>query len=284
MSANQAAILWVLASTAIFSLVFASAKFADGAAGTFQILFLRFLAAFPLLLLYATITRQTLALRSPRLMSHFWRAVFGVGAVAAITWASARMPIADATALSMSYGILTVLLGVLFLGERVSAPQGVAVLLTVLGAAIVLRSQGAFSDSSLGWPVLVVLFGAILMALEALLIRVLSQAEAAVTLMVYVSGFGMLLMAGPAIWEWQAMGPWGYALCLALGPVSILGQYCTIRGYRLAPLSVVGPVDYSWLLFAIAIGVFVFGEWPGPAVLVGGGLIVWGGIRLSRTN
>lgn len=262
--------------------MFASAKFADGAAGTFQILFLRYLAAFPLLLAYAVTTQRTSAWRSARPVAHLWRAIFGVGAVTAITWASARMPIADATALGMAYGVLSVLLGVVILRERVGLSQGGAVLLTVFGAGIVLREQGAFIGGDFGWPALIALASAALMAAEGLMIRVLSQSEPALTLMLYVSGFGLLLMAGPAFWEWQSLGLWGYVLCLGLGPLSILGQYCTIRGYRIAPLSVVGPVDYSWLLFAIAIGAIGFGEWPGPAVLAGGGLIVLGGICLSR--
>ncbi|MEP1480090.1 MAG: hypothetical protein ABJK36_03585 [Tateyamaria sp.] len=36
---NAEAILWVLLSTALFTVIFAAAKFADGAVGTFQILF-----------------------------------------------------------------------------------------------------------------------------------------------------------------------------------------------------------------------------------------------------
>ncbi|MEM6579037.1 MAG: DMT family transporter [Pseudomonadota bacterium] len=284
MTSNLSAVLWVLASTAIFSLIFASAKFADGAAGTFQILFLRYLAALPLLLLYATVTRRASSMRAPQPLAHFLRAVFGVGAVAAITWASARMPIADATALGMAYGVLSVLLGVVILHERPGAAQGGAIVMTVLGAAIVLRGQGAFVGGGLSWPALVALGSAVLMALEGVMIRVLSQTDTALSMMVYVCGFGMVLMALPAFWEWQALSLWGYALCFGLGPLSILGQYCTIRGYRIAPLAVVGPVDYSWLLFALAIGAFGFGEWPGPSVLAGAGLIVLGGIWLSRVR
>lgn len=282
MSANLAAILWVVASTGIFSLIFASAKFADGAAGTFQILFLRFVASFFCLLVYAAAIRRLSRLRSTRPAAHLWRALAGIGAATAVTWATARMPIADATALGMSYGVLSVVLGIIFLRERVGAGQWGAVAITVLGAAFVLRGQGAFAQGGPGWPALVALASAALMALEGLMIRVLSQSETALTMMLYVSGFGIVLMVGPAWWEWQPLGPVGYLLCLALGPVSILGQYCTIRGYRIAPLSVVGPVDYSWLLFAIVIGMVIFGEWPGRTLSIGGALIVLGGIWLSR--
>ncbi|MEM7073733.1 MAG: DMT family transporter [Pseudomonadota bacterium] len=284
MRAYPAAILWVLVSTGIFAVLFASAKFAGGAVGTFQIMLLRYAASVVCLLGYAMVRGPGTSLRTPRLLTHFWRAVTGCGAVVAITWASARMPLADATALGMSYGMLSVCLGIALLHERVRPAHWGAVALTGLGAAVVLRGQGAFSGAGPGWPAVVALASAVLMAVEGVLIRVMSQQETALTLMLYVSGFGTVLMLGPALWEWQTLPVTGYALCLALGPVSILAQYCTIRGYRIAPLSVVGPVDYAWLLFAIALGAAVFGERPGPAVLAGGGLIVLGGVWLTRVR
>jgi drug/metabolite transporter (DMT)-like permease len=42
-----------------------------------------------------------------------------------------------------------------------------------------------------------------------------------------------------------------------LGPIAVTAQYCIVQGYRLATLSFVGPVDYTWLIFAGLIG-FLF--------------------------
>lgn len=278
------AILWVLLSTALFTLIFAAAKFADGAMGTFQILFLRYLGAFAVLLVLSRTARHGGAWRSKRKPLHFLRAVCGCSAAAAITWSSAHMPIADATAISMLYGLITVILGAVFLREHTGAAIWGAVLLSLAGAAIVMLSQGAFGESLPVLPAAMALLGALLMACEGLLIRILARAESALTLMLYVTLFGCLLMLGPALAEWQAASITGIAACILLGPVSVAAQYCTIRGYRTAPLSVVGPVDYSWLIFAALLGFLAFGETPGQSVLAGGALIILGGIVLALTR
>ncbi|QLQ18242.1 MAG: EamA family transporter [Exiguobacterium profundum] len=64
----------------------------------------------------------------------------------------------------------------------------------------------------------------------------------------------------------------------------MLGQYCTIRGYRAAPLSVVAPVDNAWLVFAAILGFVAFGEVPGPMTVLGAALIIAGGVALTRVK
>ena len=192
------------------------------------------------------------------------------------------MPVADASAFGCLYGVLIVILGWAVLGERLRPVQSIAILLAFLGAACVVLAGGAFQGGVLLWPMLAAFASAVLLAFEGVLIRVLSQREAARSVMFFVSMFGIVLMAIPAAVEWRT-APMGVMLaCVALGPVSVLAQYCTIRGYRMAPLSVVGPVDYSWLLFAALIGWIFFDETPGSGVILGGGLILVAGALLAR--
>jgi drug/metabolite transporter (DMT)-like permease len=281
---NVQAILWVLLSTAVFTVVFAAAKFADGAIGTFQILWLRYIGGFLTLSVLVARAGSLHHFKSKASHLHFLRALFGCSAAAAITWATGRMPVADASAIGILYGVITVLLGIFFLKEVVSTRHWLAVLVSFVGAAIVIGGQGAFQSVVTVWPVVVALLSAVLMASEGLLIRVLSQTEDALTMMLYVTGFGILLMALPAFLEWRTIDTKILVGCLALGPLSVVAQYCTIRGYRMAPLSVVGPVDYSWLIFAMILGFVAFGEQPSAGVLVGGTFIIVGGILLSRTR
>lgn len=283
-SNNTQAILWVLLSTALFTIIFAAAKFADGAIGTFQILLLRYVGSFVTVLILASRSGRMAQHWSKKPQLHFIRALFGSFAAAAITWASANMPIADATAIGMLNGILTVILGILFLKEYVGLQQWIAVSITFAGAMMVMIAQGAFQNNFVAIPATIALISAVLLAAEGLLIRILSQTETAITMMLHVSFFGICLMSIPATLEWQSVSPEIYLSCIALGPLSVLGQYCTIRGYRIAPLSVVGPIDYSWLIFATLLGVVVFTELPGLETLVGGGLIILGGILLSKVQ
>lgn len=278
------AVLWVLFSTALFTIVFAAAKFADGIIGTFQILVLRYIGAFATASCLAARSAAFGQCNSKVAFWHFMRAVFGCSAAAAITWASAHMPLADASAIGILYGIVTVLFGIVFLKERVGVRHWLAVLISLAGATLIMFAQGAFQSSLSALPALIAVLSAILMSAEGVLIRILSQTESALTMMLYVSGFGILLMGAPAVLEWKNVNGLIVLGCLGLGPVSVVAQYCTIRGYRIAPLSVVGPVDYSWLIFALVLGMVAFDEYPTCQILAGGALIIVGGGLLTGVH
>lgn len=278
------AILWVLLSTALWTLIFAAAKFADGTVGTFQITFLRYIGALVTVLILAGRLGGLRAYRSDQPFVHFLRAVCGSGAAVAITWASAHMPIADATAIGMLYGVLAIFLGVAFLGEHVGHLHWSAVVLSLAGAAVIMVGKGAFQGAMPVGPAFAALLSAVLLAIEGLLIRVLGRREKALTVMLHVCFFALVLMALPAFWTWQPVSPAITATCILLGPVAVGAQYCTIRGYRSAPLSVVGPVDYAWLIFAALLGIFFFGEHLDGATLAGSLLILAGGVLLARVK
>ena len=106
------AILWALASTAIWTLIFAAVKFADGAVGAFQLTFLRGIGSLAVLVPMALATGGLGQYRSRQPWAHLARTLCGTGAAVTITWASARMPLVDATAIAMLYGPRAVVLGV----------------------------------------------------------------------------------------------------------------------------------------------------------------------------
>lgn len=278
------AILWVLLSTALWTGVFAAAKAADGTVGALQITFLRYIGALATVLLLTAFQGGLRAHRSDRPFSHFLRAICGAGGAVSITWSYAQMPIVDATAIGMLYGLLAVLLGVLVLREHVTRLHWLAVMISLAGAAVVMVGKGAFQGAAYGLPALAALVSAVLLAIEGLLIRVLGQRDRALSIMLYVCFFGMVLTAGPAFLTWDSIDAGTIAACILLGPVAIGAQYCTIVGYRMAPLSIVAPIDYSWIVFATALGYVAFGEIPSGLVLAGCTLIALGGVLLTRSN
>lgn len=282
MPSHLIAILWVLLSTLIWTLIFAAAKVVDGSVGVFQLSLLRYLGGAAILLVIVRRAGGLRAHRSAQPMRHFLRAVTGSGGAVAITWASAKMPLADATAIGMSFGVLATLLGAIILKEMVSGMHWIAIFVSLAGVAIIMTGKGAFQGGVVVVPALIAFLGAILFAVEGVLISVLGRSEQALTVMLYVTGFGILLVLGPALYQWQEADTWVILFCLALGPLGVAGQYCTLVGYRSAPLSVVAPIDYSWLLFSALLGFLAFNEVPNLATWIGGIAIIAGGIILVR--
>lgn len=150
--------------------------------------------------------------------------------------------------------------------------------------AIVVRVKGAFQAGVSILPAVVAFASATFFAVEGLLISVLGRSERAFTVMLYVTFFGCCLMLIPALLEWQSISLKTGVMCLLLGPLGVVGQYCTIRGYRSAPLSVVAPVDYSWLLFSAVLGIVFFQEIPDIGTWIGCFAIILGDVLLARSN
>ena len=284
---NAEAIGWVLLSTGIFSLIFSSGKFAGDSASVMQINFLRMIGGFFSLMVIVAVRGASLSsYRSPRSGVHFLRTLLGVtGAVLAIQ-SQADMPMVDATALSMLYVVFVLALGMVFFHERIGRRQGFGILLCCLGAVVVMGSRGAFQsfDAAYMLPASFAVGAALLFAIEGTLIKHLAGHEKPMVLLLHVNVFGMLLLAIPAWLSWKSIPVSDMLLYAALGPIGVFAQYCTIRGYSIADISIVGPVDYSWLIFASLIGYFFFGEIPTWAVAGGAGLIAAGGIVLATVR
>ncbi|MEM8814019.1 MAG: DMT family transporter [Pseudomonadota bacterium] len=283
-SSNAEAVLWVLAATALFSIVFASGKFAGDAAAPLQILFLRYCGGLLAIVAIMVLRPEPFsAWRSNRLGAHLLRAFFGSYGGAAVIHASASMPIVDATAISLLQVVFLIVFGVLLFKERIGRLHWLAIVLCCAGATIVMISRGAFRsfDTAYLIPAGFALTGALFVALETVLIKTLSHSDKALTVLVHVNVFGLVLTMPIALMTWQSthlVDNWPFVL---LGPIAITAQYMVIRGYRMADVSVVGPIDYTWLIFAALIGLVFFQEIPTLGVVMGSVIIATGGVILA---
>lgn len=282
---NARGALWLLASTALFTLIFASGRFAGPALAIPQLLLLRYAGGFLTVLAAAASTRRaTDGLRSPRPGQHLLRACFGCFGGLAAVYAAAHMPMAAASAIGLLDGLFIVLLAVVMLGEVVGWRHWLAGLLCAVGAfgVVAFQASPVKEATNLAFPAAMALLGALLMAFEAIYIKRLTRDDPPLAILAHVNLFSFLLMLGPALWSWKPIGIWPVLACLSLGPLAILAQYCTIRGYRLADMAVAGPIGYSWILFAALLGLAAFGEVPDSRALLGCTLILAGGYWLTR--
>ncbi|MEM1198730.1 MAG: EamA family transporter, partial [Pseudomonadota bacterium] len=117
-----------------------------------------------------------------------------------------------------------------------------------------------------------------------ILIRTLSQSEHPLSLLLHVNFFGLLLLAMPAYLSWGPIGLEANLPFVLLGPFAITAQYFVVRGYRMADIAVVGPIDFTWLIFAALLGLVFFGEVPALGVMIGSCIIVAGGLVLSSNT
>jgi drug/metabolite transporter (DMT)-like permease len=283
-------ILWVLLATALFTIVFASGRFADGAVHGFQIVFLRYASGLATVVLLGLFGRDGPAvLISPRPWPHLGRALLGGLGGSCFIQGSAMLPLAHATAVGLLEGVFTVLLGILLLGERVNWIRWIGVGISLVGGAIAVSAggdlSGLFNGGAENLGILFPLVGAVLIAGENIMIRILSRGtEYRLAILFHVNLFGLMILAPLAAWVWVTPDWTVVVLFLCLGPLAIMAQYCNLRGFMVTEVSILGPIGYSWLIFAALLGWLAFAEVPKAGTWIGGVLIVLGGTLLALSG
>jgi drug/metabolite transporter (DMT)-like permease len=71
-------------------------------------------------------------------------------------------------------------------------------------------------------------------------------------------------------------------MLVAIGLLGGLAQVCLTHAYRLAPVSTIAPFDYTSMVWAVLLGLAVFGEEPGWPVLAGSAVVIASGLYILR--
>ncbi|GAB4511755.1 MAG: hypothetical protein Tsb0019_07620 [Roseibium sp.] len=275
-----------IAGMSAFTPIFAAGKLADGLLPVAVLVWLRFLGGAVTILSVAAVKRVPLFLRASALWKlHLLRAVCGVGGLGCAIYAAGVLPLADATAIGLTKGIIAIALAGLILKEVITGRHMVAGVLCALGALLVVRAAetgASYGDDALG-GVVAALAGAVFMACEALIMRYIAQREDTVTILAHVNVFAAVLLAAPAVWLIRSQGiAMSDLLAFAwMGPLAIVGQSLNISAYRRAGAATLAPVYYGTVILSAVFGYAVWGEVPAPVAIAGALMIVAGGAILS---
>lgn len=183
-----------------------------------------------------------------------------------------HMPLADATTIGFSKSFFVTIFAIVLLNETVGLRRWSAVGIGFIGVMIVM--QPGSGGTSFGIYAAMALGGAAGAALVMVIIRKISQVDKTITIMVYQSiGVGVMMIV-PAIWYWKTPTLYEVGLLAGLGGVSILVQTFNIHAYRAGEASAIASIDYTRLVYALAIGLLLFGDWPDQTVFLGAGIII----------
>ena len=200
--------------------------------------------------------------------------------------AVALTPISTASAILQATPLVVVLGAALIFGEKVGLGRWLIILAGFVGVLIILR-PGAAGFSALSLLALIAMAG---FAGRDLATRAAPPALSNAQL--GVAGFAMLTLSGliivvvtgdPVLPGLVLPDPTGLALLAGASAFGIAAYAALTQAMRSGQVAVVTPFRYTRLLFALAIGITVFGERPDAATLAGSALIVaCGVVLLSR--
>jgi len=161
-----------------------------------------------------------------------------------------------------------------FLRETVGLGRWLATALGFAGV-LVAADPGGVSDLT---PAALALFSALAWAVATLLARTTTKGVSTAAMMVGTNLAFLIACAAlaPMLFVW----PNGRALALlaTLGGVGCLGQYLWFEGVRRAQASLLAPLEYSMLAYAIFWGWLIFGDWPQARTLFGAAIVLASGL------
>lgn len=274
MNAVGIGILYLVLGNIVAVFSDALVKVLDPDQPVFQFVFFRQISAAIMLLpllLWSLRRHPPLALRWHLLRSHIW-AVGVVMMVIALT----RLPLATANALFYAAPLLMVPLAVWLAGEALSRQKVMAALLGFSGVLIVLR------PTEINWAALAALGVALSMAVNNLLIKRLPQRQPVVQTLFLTNVLSMPLVLGLVWWEGE---PWQWQMLWpAFGSSALIVVYAglCVLAYRKAEASKIASAEYTGLLAAVAVGIWLFNEQPGLPLLLGSLCIVLPLLAMAR--
>ena len=200
-----------------------------------------------------------------------FRSMAAMSALLLTIYAFSHLPMATANALTFTRPLWIVLLAALFLGERVGVWRGGAVLFGFAGVLVMLN-PGAAHDNWLAEGA--ILLASLLFAASFVSIKSMTGDNRTTTIVVYGMMFGLVLSAIPAFMQWRTPSLQQGLLLASLGFTSLGGFAFFAKALHMADAIVLGSLDYLRLPLIIAIGIWLFGESPTGALLLGSMMIV----------
>jgi len=283
-SSSLPAVLWALAGSFAFTLVYSSAWLSHGQIEPLQIIFLRYAggAALALIIMLA-MERSLLAAKSPRPSLHFVRALTGSLGELCVISAPLYISLTDSTSIGLTDAVFALIFAGIFFKEKTTGLQRLAVVLAFCGAVAITRTDLIIPNHGQAWLGILLSFaGAVLFGAENAFIKTLASRERAIAIILYVNVLSTLYLAAFAAWSWQEMTLSQWIETLSLGPIALFAQYCWIQALARADLSIVAPVGYVSIPFATFLSFVILGTLPGANVIFGAALVMAGGVILAR--
>ena len=267
---NQIGVLFMVASVICFSIMDICVKWLDYYP-VGQVLFLRFFIGFIPIFFIIPKDKILSFYKTSRPGLHAFRAICGAISIIALFLGLRKLPLADVVSLTFGGPIFVTIASIIFLSERVGIKRWSAVFLGFLGMLLIV--QPAFTD--LNYYYITPIVFCIGFACVAISVRSLSKTEANYTIAFYFTLLCTLLGLSTVFYsDWLMPTLKDFVLFFVLGLCGSVANLLLTQSYRLAEASLVTPIKYLSLVFAILFGYFIWSEVPKILTLLGAALVI----------
>ena len=270
LSKNQLGFLYMFLSVCAFSIMDLIVKWSEEYP-LGEVLFFRSIFGFIPILFLIPKNRIRNFYLTKRAGLHFLRSAAGIIALIAIFIALRKLPLAVVVSLSYASPIFITLFSIFLLSEKVGLFRWLAVLIGFIGVLII--SEPGFSNLDIFY-LLPIIF-CIGLAFVSIILRKMSTTEP-----IWLMTFYFTLTIGIV---GLTTLPFGWILpsvkdFFILSMIGILGGVANLwltQAYKLAEVSLVAPLRYLSIIFAITFGYLIWSEIPTIKTMIGAILVIF---------
>jgi drug/metabolite transporter (DMT)-like permease len=274
---NQLGFLYMFLSVCTFSVMDLLVKWSSDYP-TGEVLFFR--GFFGLLPTYFLIPKNKLKTfyTTERSKEHLFRCLMGLMALIAIVIALRELPLAVVVSLSYAAPLFITVLSIFLLSEKVGVFRWLAVLIGFAGV-IIIAEPGFKGMNYLYFLPLIFCIG---MAFVTITIRKLSTTEPIwlisifFTITISIAGLATIPMG------WIMPNFQDFILLALIGVTGGSANLFLTQSYKLSEVSLVAPLKYLALIFAIIFGYLIWNEIPTIKTLIGASLVVLASLIIFR--
>jgi drug/metabolite transporter (DMT)-like permease len=275
-SNNTRAAAYLVTAVSLITANDAVVKYLTQSLGVGQVLMFRglFICALIVMLLKASRHRVL-----PAVIFNRWnvlRALCEVTATLCFVTGLSLLPLATAATLVWTSPIILTLLAGLIVKERVTLHRWVAVAAGFGGVLLFARPSGDAWSLAVLLPIGAAFAGASRDVLTRYLPRGLHAMHIALGTACLVTVAGAVL----SLLDWRPISPIHFVLFCCSGGFFAAGYTCHVTAMRTGDLSYVAPFAYASIVFAIVLGILIWGELPTAQMLLGASLIVAAGVYI----
>ena len=257
-----------IASTLTAALMASSVKFLSNDLNPFIICFYRCLLGLIFVLPFVA-KNKFQDLKSNNMKLQFNRSMINI--ISMICWFSAigMMHFEKATALGFTTPLFTTILAVLVLGEVIRFHRTAALLLGFIGIIIIIRP--GFVPFEFG--TVLMLIASFSFSFVLIFVKKLSATDSSQTIIFYHLLFMTPVFFILSLFFWETISLYQLMIFTLMGASGLLSHWCLAQAFKLSDTTFVMPLQFTKLIWASLIGLFMFAEQPDIWTWVGGLII-----------
>ena len=278
LQANIKAVLWMLGSITSFLVMAVAGRATTATLDVFQVMEMRSIIGFIILLPLVHLEGGFRTMLSQRPLQHVGRNVVHYAGQFAWLYALTLIPLAQLISIEFTTPIWTAILAVIFLGERLNWPKIAAILLGIVGVAVIVRPGTDHIDPGH----VIMLAGAVAFGISVVMVKSLTRTDSVVRIIFWMLIIQSVIGLIPAIQTWRtpSLDLWPWIVLISFTGMS--SHFCMARALSHADATAIMPLDFLRVPLSALIGWLLYSEGIDMFTALGAALILTGNLLNLR--